>query len=204
MGKPIPLKSLKDLAESKPVLEASTLLDNRHRKSVEAILEAADRMERLTSDDEKSKSSLSSSHGLSSHGLSSSASDIVLIVEHCTERSLLRQIVDKSGWQVVAVKCSDDALRLLKMRNWGVVFIDNDLPLFSGSSCIVRFREWEKRSRVVRQKHIYLLADTFDPHSLQSGVDGTLGKPVDPVHLSQILEAAAKETFKCSREILIR
>ncbi len=203
MGKPIPLKSLKDLAESKPVLEASALLDNRHRKSVEAILEAADRMERLTSDDERSKSSLSSSHGLSSHGISS-ASDFVLIVEHCSERSLLRQIVDKSGWQVVAVKSGNDALRLLKMRNWGAVFIDNDLPLFSGSSCIVRFREWEKRSRVVRQKHIYLLADTFDPHSLQSGVDGTLGKPVDPVHLSQILEAAAKETFRCSREILIR
>ena len=205
MGKPIPLKSLKDLANCKPVAEASALLDARHKKSLSAILDAADRMEKLNSDDERSRSSSQSSHGLSSASDSFlSAKSSCLIVENKTERSMLRQIAEKSGWKVVAVRGGDDAIRLLKMRNWGIVFVDNELPLFSGSSCIVRFRDWEKRSRVVRQKNIFLLADTHDPNALQSGVDGTLGKPVDPLHIQKLLEAAGKEVFQCSREILLQ
>jgi DNA-binding response OmpR family regulator len=117
---------------------------------------------------------------------------------------MIRQVAEKSGWKVVAVKHGQDAIRLLKMRNWGIVFIDNDLPLFSGSSCVVRFRDWEKRSRVVRQKNIFLLAESHDPNALQSGVDGTLGKPVDPIHVHKLLEAASKEVFNCSREILLQ
>ncbi|KAL7497558.1 hypothetical protein ACHAWT_006100 [Skeletonema menzelii] len=204
MGKPIPLKSLKDLAECKTVLEASTLLDARHKQSVSVILDAADRMERLTSDDEKSKSSVSS-HGHSSFSDTLlSAKSSCLIVENTSERSMLWQMAEKSGWKVVAVRGGEHAIRLLKMRNWGIVFIDNELPLFSGSSCIVRFRAWEKCSRVVRQKNIFLIADTHDPNALQSGVDGTLGKPVDPIHLHRLLEKASKEEFQCSREILLQ
>lgn len=213
MGKPIPLKSLKDLAECKAVLDAHAVLDARHKQSVKAILEAADELERLTSDDERSRSSFSSKRSKSSvSSQPSSASDSLLlakssclIVENITsDRSMLRQIAEKSGWKVVAVKSGDDAIRLLKMRNWGIVFFDNKLPLFSGSSCIVRFREWEKRSRVVRQKNIYLLAESHDPNALQSGVDGTLGKPLDPIHIYKLLEAASKEVFHCSREILLQ
>jgi len=204
MGKPIPLKSLKDIAECKPVLEASALLDAKHKQSVSAILDAADRMERLASDDERSKSSVSSQGHSSTSDSFLSAKSSCLIVENSSDRSMLRQIAEKSGWKVVAVRGGDDAIRLLKMRNWGIVFIDNELPLFSGSSCIVRFRDWEKRSRVVRQKNIFLLADSHDPNSLQSGVDGTLGKPVDPIHLHRLLEKASKEVFQCSREILLQ
>lgn len=206
VGKPIPLKSLKDLAECKPVLEASALLDARHKQSIGAILEAANRMERLASDDERSKSSgcshTSSQENSSFSDTLLSAKASCLIVENTSERSTLRQIAEKSGWKVLAVKGGEDAIRLLKMRNWGIVFIDNDLPLFSGSSCIVRFRDWERRSRVVRQKNIFLIAETHDPNALQSGVDGTLGKPVDPIHLHRLLEKASKEVFQCSREIL--
>lgn len=205
MGKPIPLKSLKDLAECKAVLEADALLEARHKQSLSAILEAADRMERLNSDDEKSKSSVSSSLGHSSVSDSLlTAKSSCLIVENTSDRSTLRQIAEKSGFKVVAVRGGDDAIRLLKMRNWGIIFIDNDLPLFSGSSCIVRFRDWEKRSRVVKQKNIFLLADSHDPNALQSGVDGTLGKPLDPIHLHRLLERASKEVFQCSREILLQ
>eukprot|EP00573_Skeletonema_grethae_P011720 CAMPEP_0201699314 /NCGR_PEP_ID=MMETSP0578-20130828/23295_1 /ASSEMBLY_ACC=CAM_ASM_000663 /TAXON_ID=267565 /ORGANISM="Skeletonema grethea, Strain CCMP 1804" /LENGTH=902 /DNA_ID=CAMNT_0048186055 /DNA_START=199 /DNA_END=2903 /DNA_ORIENTATION=- len=203
MGKPIPLKSLKDIATCKPVLEADALLEARHKQSLGAILDAADRMEKLNSDDERSRSSVSSSQGHSSVSDSLlSAKATCLIVENTSDRSIVRQIAEKSGFKIVAVRGGDDAIRLLKMRNWGIVFIDNNLPLFSGSSCIVRFRDWEKRSRVVRQKNIFLLADNHDPNALQSGVDGTLGKPVDPMHVHRLLEKASKEVFQCSREIL--
>ncbi len=204
MGKPIPLKSLKDIATCKPVLEADALLEARHKQSIGAILDAADRMEKLNSDDERSKSSFSSQGHSSASDSFLSAKTLCLIVENTSDRSIVRQIAEKSGFKVVAVRGGDDALRLLKMRNWGIVFIDNNLPLFSGSSCIVRFRDWEKRSRVVRQKNIFLLADSHDPNALQSGVDGTLGKPVDPVHIHRLLEKASKEVFQCSREILLQ
>lgn len=203
MGKPIPLKTLKDLAECKPVSDASAFLDARHQQSVKAILEAADRMERLNNSDDD-RSSVSSQGQSSASDSLLSAKSPCLIVENTSDRSMIRQVAEKSGWKVVAVKHGQDAIRLLKMRNWGIVFIDNDLPLFSGSSCVVRFRDWEKRSRVVRQKNIFLLAESHDPNALQSGVDGTLGKPVDPIHVHKLLEAASKEVFNCSREILLQ
>lgn len=208
MGKPVPLKSLKDLAECKPVTDASAVLDGRHKRSVVAMLKAANGIGSIQDDDDKSKSS-KSSEGQSmsssvSDSISSSAKLSCLIVENNSDRSLLGQIAEISGWKVVVVKTGTDALRLLKMRNWGIVFIDNELPLFSGSSCIIHFRDWEKRSRVVRQKNIFLLSESVSPNALQSGVDGTLVKPVDPIHVREILAAASRESFKCSREILLR
>ena len=40
MSKPIPLKSLSDLAQCKPVMELSSLLDSKHKQSFD-VLEAA-------------------------------------------------------------------------------------------------------------------------------------------------------------------
>ena len=66
---------------------------------------------------------------------------IVLSKPDSSEHSLQR-LVELNGWKSVVVLAGDDALRLLKIRNWGVVIIDNDLPSYSGVNCIARFRDW--------------------------------------------------------------
>lgn len=200
MGKPVPLKSLKDLAHCKPVMEASAFLDHKFKKTCDAM-EAASKLAEARSDGE-SKSSGSS---LSS-ATTTFAKHSCLIVAKETDPALqlLQRIVEKNGWRAVVVKHGDgeDALRLLKLRKWDTVFIDNDLPVFSGTNCLVRFRDWEKRSRsrAVQQKNIFIMSDTFSPAALPSGFDGVLIKPVDLAQVLQILESAS---FKFNRSSTI-
>ncbi|KAL7470210.1 hypothetical protein ACHAXS_011341 [Conticribra weissflogii] len=203
MGKPVPLKSLKDLAESKTVSEAGALLDAKHQESVNAI-EMVDLLD-------EEKSSCSSSMSLSEKGLRQSC----LIAKNNSDPALqsLQRLVEICGWRVVVVNNGDDALRMLKLRNFGMVLIDAALPVsadsgsaHSGCSVVARFREWEQRSRVVRQKNILLLSDTYraKSNSIPLGCDGVVEKPPDPSKISSILENASKETFKGNRDILLR
>ena len=106
-------------------------------------------------------------------------------------------------------------ISFISSQRTGIVFIDDDLQISgdnssrrSGASIVPRFRDWEKRSRVVRQKNIYLLSDTYSPflNSLPSGFDGVVEKPFCPSHVSNVLDSVSKETLniKCNREILLR
>jgi len=187
MGKPVPLKSLKDLAQCKPVVEASVLLDMKFRKSCDAIEAATAR-----SDEGGSRSSRSSV----SSTTSTFAKHSCLIVTKEMDPTLhsLQHIVEKNGWRaVVKYGGGEDALRLLKLRNWDTVFIDNDLPILSGINCLVRFRDWEKSSRAIQHKNVVIISDSYYHHSLPNGVDGVLGRPVDPSQLLQILNTALEK-----------
>ena len=179
MGKPVPLKSLKDIAQCKPVIEAGLLLDIKHKKSCDAV-EAASKLAEARSDEGGSTSKCSSAS--SSHIISTFAKHSCLIVTKGTEPALksIKCIVEKNGWRAVVDSNGDgeDALRLLKLRNWDAVFIDNDLSVLSGTNCLVRFRDWEKHSRSssVQQKNVFIISDTFSAVTLPSGFDGVLMK----------------------------
>lgn len=145
MGKPVPLKSLKDLSQCKPVMEMSSLLDTKHRKSCDNIQALTEEFSEGSVGSKSSRSSKSSSNANSTFSKHS-----CLIVSKATDPSTpaIKRIADKVGWRVVISHGDgEDAIRLLKMRNWDAVFIDNELSILSGAICCVRFREWEKRSR---------------------------------------------------------
>ncbi|KAL9182304.1 hypothetical protein ACHAXT_012956 [Thalassiosira profunda] len=189
MSKPVPLKSLKDLAQSKPVMEASAAIDVKLRRSSEDI-EAVSKIAEEKSDEEQSRSSRSST--TTSTFTKHSA---LLAVEDQPTLHSLQRIVEKYGWRAVVVSNGEDALRLLKLRKWDAAIIDNDLPVFSGTNCLIRFRDWETHSRAVRQKNIFILSDSYSPTSAPSGFDGALGKPLEPKQILSTLEAAGKNTL---------
>merc|ERR1712071_200316 len=193
MGKPVPLKSLKDLAQCKRVLEASTLLEAMFKRSSEVLVAATKLAEEISDEGEDSKSSRSSFS--STNGSCLKQSTLIAMREE-PDLHALKRIVEKAGWRVAVVNNGGDALRLLKMKNWDAVFIDHDLPVFTGSSALVRFRQWEERSRVVQQKNIYTISDTFA--SAPAGSDGVLSKPLDLQLVLQVIHAASKETLKVS------
>lgn len=126
----------------------------------------------------------------------SSASDnatnpTCLIVENKSDEEDVHSIkclVELNGWKSVVVTTAEDALRLLKMRNWGIVIVDNKLPFFSRVSCIERFRDWEKQNCTTKQKNIYIMSDCYSPLSLPTGFDGALKKPLDPSQVVHALE----------------
>lgn len=89
-------------------------------------------------------------------------------------------------WKAVAVNDGEAALRLLQMRHWDAVLLDDELPGLTSSQCIAHFREWEQKNRVNKQKNVLQISSSFIPTQMESsssiqlpaGFDGALGKPV--------------------------
>lgn len=198
MGKPVPLKSLKDLAQCKPVQEAGVLLDLKFKQSRDA-LEAACHDAEIRSDEgsgsSKSHDAVRSS-SVSSHSTSFAKYSALIAMPDEPSLHSLQRILQNYGWRTVVVSNGEDALRLLKLRNWDTVFVDNDLPVFSGSNCLIRFRDWEKRSRATHQKNVFIMSDSYNPSTLPSGFDGALAKPLDPRKVLHVLETATNGSFK--------
>jgi CheY-like chemotaxis protein len=106
----------------------------------------------------------------------------------------------KKGWKPVIVHNGEDALRLLKIRNWDVVLLDEELPVLASSQCIFRFREWEEKNRVTRQKNVVLVSTSVVANSCGSesvvqlpfGFDAALAKPIRATQLDNVLLLAER------------
>ena len=111
---------------------------------------------------------------------------LVAIEEGKVDVDMIESIASKRGWKTVVVHDGEDALRLMKMRNWDIVILDEDLPILLCSQCVARFREWEEKNRVNRQRNIVLLnasglsavIGSKSMVQLPSGFDVSLGKPI--------------------------
>lgn len=109
----------------------------------------------------------------------------------------LPQQLESMGWKVVIINDGADCQRLLRLRNWDVVLIDDDLPQLAGVSCVAAFRKWEEQSRVNGQKNIYLVCDGDIPSPSDQnswiqppmGCNGVLRKPVPFSDLQYLLQA---------------
>eukprot|EP00977_Amphora_coffeiformis_P013309 scaffold3426_cov145-Amphora_coffeaeformis.AAC.11 len=64
--------------------------------------------------------------------------------------------LEKDGWLCKKVCCCEDALRLLKKRNWDAVVIDSNLAPNGGLEAVSQFREWERKNRINRQSNVLL------------------------------------------------
>lgn len=87
------------------------------------------------------------------------------------------KVLESTGWKVVSIDNGQDAMRLLKMRNWDAVLIDEDLSELTASKCITDFRDWEGKNRVNEQRNMFLVCDWDipDPLDLSSVVQPPTG-----------------------------
>ena len=108
----------------------------------------------------------------------------------------MSKCIEKHGWRACVVTNGEDALRLLKLRNWDAVFMDDQLPCLTGIECIQRFRRWEAQNRVARQLNIILASANYYLHrSIPDGFDGSIGKPFKKSDVCSILDLAAKNNL---------
>mmetsp|Transcript_30035 Transcript_30035/g.72920 ORF Transcript_30035/g.72920 Transcript_30035/m.72920 type:complete len:952 (+) Transcript_30035:145-3000(+) len=139
---------------------------------------------------------------------------VCLIVEGDRAVSIFADDVAREiGWSTVVVGSGEAALRLLQMRNWDAVLIDDTLPGMSSSGLVEHFRDWEKINRVNRQRNVYQMSSSFIPIQLSkssttvqlpSGFDGAMGKPITANVLRDFLSKSAEVTSSMSKDIVSR
>ncbi|KAG7365068.1 two-component system-sensor histidine kinase [Nitzschia inconspicua] len=138
---------------------------------------------------------------------------VCLIVEENNDlSSIAESVTEENGWKLVAVHNGEAALRLLQMRNWDAVLIDDSLPGLSSCMVMEHFREWERNNRVNRQKNVYQANSSFIPSHLEScstvqlpsGFDGAIGKPVSAKVFKEFLLRALDGQNCMSHDIVRR
>jgi len=134
------------------------------------------------------------------------AIQVCLIVEEGTIISdVAKKVVEKNGWKSTVVHNGESALRLLKIRNWDAVLLDDELQGITSIKVIETFREWESKNRVNRQKNVFQVNSSFIPSGLDtflstssvqlpSGFDGALGKPLSAKIFKDFLSDSPKGT----------
>mmetsp|Transcript_23736 Transcript_23736/g.34605 ORF Transcript_23736/g.34605 Transcript_23736/m.34605 type:complete len:962 (-) Transcript_23736:631-3516(-) len=207
MTKPVSLKSLKGLPDRSEVRAVSAALDKKFESD---NMQVYDEIPEIVSNVRQQEQNLSKPP--------SSNSDysvpVCLVADDSkTVAKLLVRVIESRGWKVSMVHNGEDALRLLKMRNWDAVFLDDQMPCLTGMRCVDRFRKWEAQNRVARQNNILLLsanylasrdADAGLKGSVKypPGFDGAMGKPVKAEEVSRWLDLASNSGSE--NDILVR
>ena len=191
-GKPLTMKHLQELEKSEPLVEVSKLLDDA--LTFEGTGPDLDRTSLVDSIDKY--------HDLS-HATSAQreAKDgPVCLIAEPSSNIVMKEAVERLGWHAVHVHDGEDALRLMKMRNWDAVFVENEISRLTGTGCVARFREWEAENRSARQENVYLLSTDFVPSPQESlstiypsGFHGVLGKPILIKDLKFLLRRAEND-----------
>jgi CheY-like chemotaxis protein len=130
-----------------------------------------------------------------------------IVEERMIISDIAKKVAEEVGWKSTVVHNGESALRLLKMRNWDAVLLDDELPGITSIKVIEKFREWESKNRVNRQKNVFQVNSSFIPSGLKlesslstssvqlpSGFDGALGKPLSSKILKDFLSNSAKGT----------
>ena len=201
LSKPLKLKTIKELVVAEEVLLQSSVLDATFLEQRELLSSISSE---VIHEDISEHLSVSQTDESVAYHLTG---PVCLIADGSkTICKSLEHAIEKKGYRISYIENGDDALRLLKIRNWDLVLLDQHMPLLSGSSCMARFRTWELRNRVVRQKNVYLISNaSVDDKSMTFlGFDGALGKPVKLSILFDTLEKV-KVNSECNpNEILLR
>ncbi len=186
ISKPLPMKRLRQLIDSDEISQISKKLDS------------------LGEDDNAQPYFLYVNESTTNENAESATSSIsgddflrneptCLLVEDSTSigKAMIR-CIQRLKWQIHLAKDGEEALVQLKKRNWDAVFMDDQLPLCTGTACVAKFREWEKKNRVARQMNLMICSASDFTAGCPPGFDGVISKPFKPSTIASILE-------KCSR-----
>lgn len=180
-SKPITMKILQELDES---------------SDMELVRQQLDKMY-LDSDQERTKSNDPSLSGVNPTGSPTAVSEkkkscLMATARPDAEAGLAKKMIDE-GWDVTIVENGVKALQSLKLRNWGAVVLDDELPVVSGNQCVEEFRIWESQNRVNRQDNMFIVCTHVilsNPDTCMlppAGFDGAVDRKVSWSHLQSLI-----------------
>jgi CheY-like chemotaxis protein len=135
----------------------------------------------------------SSSEGLSPYN--DSTEFHILLAEDNTVNSLLAvELLKKGGYEVTAVEDGRQAVDAFRDGDFGLIFMDVQMPVLGGLEATWEIRQLEKSTG----GHIPIVAMTANAMSgdreecFASGMDGYICKPIKPRDLHEAVERALR------------
>jgi PAS domain S-box-containing protein len=112
----------------------------------------------------------------------------VLVAEDNQVNQLLTtRLLEKRGYHPVVVGNGREALEALQKENYDLVLMDVHMPEMDGLEATAAIRQREKKTGF-HQPVIALTASVDLARCLAAGMDGHLGKPIQPEELDEVLE----------------
>jgi CheY-like chemotaxis protein len=172
-SKPVTIKMLKELSESQPVSVIAQRLD--------ALVPSLNHFSREAGAVRGTEKTIISSQPSSADGSENPVR--VCLIASLDFGDSTATIFETNGWKCEVVRDCEGATKLLKLRNWDAVLLDEDLLPTSASHCTTDFRRWEAGNRVNRQKNLFILCSmcaTDNDKSVvvqaPSGFDGAISR----------------------------
>ncbi|MBS1492790.1 MAG: response regulator [Bacteroidetes bacterium] len=119
---------------------------------------------------------------------------ILLVEDQFINQKLMKNVLEKGGYEVTAASDGETALKLLGETKFDIILMDIQMPELNGYEVAKRFREMEKESGT----HTPILAMTANSlagdreKSLDSGMDDYIAKPLNMVEINARIEALIK------------
>jgi len=85
-----------------------------------------------------------------------SESAVLLVDDQNSILTQYRRLLFHTGWPIYTARNGIEALNLMKLRMFEVVFMDLQMPKMSGTECVSKFRKWESINRNSRQRIVAL------------------------------------------------
>lgn len=191
--KPVKMTHIEEILEGQEYQYVTTRLD-----SIAAHLEEEEKKE-----DTGKKQKSEAAEYETSQQIGESVKVCLIVEDTPTISEITNNVTKEVGWKSTVVRSSEAALRLLQMRHWDAVLLDEELSGVTSCSIIETFRAWERKHRMKRQNNIIQVNSSFIPLGLEastsstsiqlpSGFDGALGKPLCSKVLKDFLTSPAR------------
>ena len=114
---------------------------------------------------------------------------ILVVDDDVLSQRMMRVLLTREGHQVDTVSSGADALELIKIHRYDLIFMDLQMPTMDGIEASRRIREWENGTQ-----HLYIVALTasYLPEKGQAlfdaGIDNYISKPFELEHIQRLLK----------------
>ena len=120
---------------------------------------------------------------------------ILLVEDQFINQKLMKNVLEKNGYEVSAASDGESALDLLSKNKYDIILMDIQMPELNGYEVAKKFREMEKSSG----SYTPILAMTANSlagdreKSLDSGMDDYIAKPLNMTEINARIEALLKK-----------
>ena len=81
-------------------------------------------------------------------GFGSSKKKILIVDDHDDQRTILKSLLEKQGYKVVAASGSDEAIQLAQEENPNLILMDINMPGMRGDIAVLRIKSEPKTKQI--------------------------------------------------------